>query len=308
LFYLYLQRDIGLIRHVLSGAQGIFATYQPCELATDFDFLDDLAKHAKPLALPPEDTRANVDEHRQLLDRHETESDRDDAALMSATEDVVYSETLNAVTRLNIGLKTLRILGQVLRNFPGSLTATMKLDLLDGCYRLGLRALSAIVILGSDNLEEIRSYYAAIIRDRRAVSSAQELRQLTDALLLALYRGCVFGIIKRVSNSVGLDQLRESYRELAQSQAGATSFQAIDVAIKLDHFAGLPEKEIKALARVLHSRLFAFGVLQDLVWARLYQLPTPYDARQRVAALVNLQGSDVQLLDNPSKRLPSQKA
>ncbi|MBL7077933.1 MAG: hypothetical protein ISS31_10720, partial [Kiritimatiellae bacterium] len=67
--------------------------------------------------------------------------------------------------RLNAALKTLQIMGQILRNFPGSMEGDLKHDIGLACCRLGLRTLSAGFDLVRLNKDEILETFVEVIRE-----------------------------------------------------------------------------------------------------------------------------------------------
>lgn len=50
-------------------------------------------------------------------------------------------------------------------------------------------------------------------------------------------------MVKAISTAVGIDQLRETYKEVMASSKGM-GFSLVDVAIKLDYYRPIPESDI----------------------------------------------------------------
>ena len=190
---------------------------------------------------------------------------------MQSSDTIVYRDDLDDIIKVAIALKNLRIMGQILRNFPGVLKGGPKRELAEECYFLGLRALKRFLVMASERLSQVRLQFAEIIRERRAIESESELMKAADQALIWLTRGACFGIIKRISSSLGLEELELTYREV-RDQYGEhnLSVRLIDVAIKLDHFKECPDHELAELKRALANDSFAFTILRDFVADYLY--------------------------------------
>jgi hypothetical protein len=160
-------------------------------------------------------------------------------------KNVTYSESLADIIKLNISFKTLQLMGQILRNFPGSLDKDVKLRLTRSCYLLGLRSFRAIMGIAETNLEDFRQCGAEIIKEYKPIVSSEELVRSADEAILWLTPRCAFAVMKRISYSVGLEILAETYKRLRESAEVPVAFGLIDLAVKLDHFKAFPQDEVE---------------------------------------------------------------
>ena len=113
-FYLYLSKDTAIIEHILANAKKIYSAYRPCNLTTDLDNLNNLSTSPpEPLTIAPV-TDQNWHDARRTLDAAE------EAQQPQQSEKLEYDESLNDLIKVTIAFKTIHILGQVLRNFPGT--------------------------------------------------------------------------------------------------------------------------------------------------------------------------------------------
>ena len=163
------------------------------------------------------------------------------------TEKIKYDPSLNDIIKLNIGFKTLQLLGQVVRDSPTSLKADIKLQTTKAVYLLGLRILRAVLAIAKENLDETRKLLAAILLEHRKFDTPIDLAKATDAALTNITRYCCYGIIKKISYAVGLKDLEQTYRAVLKDLSGLTSVRLIDLSIQLDHFEAYPEETILSL-------------------------------------------------------------
>jgi len=299
-FYLALTQDLGVVERVLRNAEEIYATSTACDFDKDVEFLNQLFKgQLEPLTLELP-SRAAREAYREKLDG---EAERDEAAeFINAEEDVRYKEELDEIVKLNIAFKTLHILGQFVRNFPGSLEAGLKKEIVEACYRLGLRTLGALLRQTRFNVDDMRSYFRELVKDRRSFLSDAEVYRAGDEAVLALTRACSFGVLKKVSNAVGLEELALTYAAVLDEQE-TVSTRLIDLSIKLDHFAAPPEAEIYELSKDVRRSHFTTVVLRDLVKQHLMIFPVAQQLRQRLLSWLDMRRPLPEVASNPSRKL-----
>lgn len=297
-FYLLLTQDIAIVEHVLANAKCIYSSFEPCDFDLDVAFLDDLLKGSleKPVGLlegsadERDRARARVDEEAALVPNAESD------------EEVAYREDLDELIKINIALKTLQILGQFVRNFPGSLSADLKRRIVEECYFLGLRSLNAVLKTAEGGLDDLRRYFAELARERGALYSHSEAQRVGDQGVLWLTRGCAFGIVKRISNAVGIEELERTYGAVISGRK-ELSVRVIDVSVKLDHFAEVPMVELHDLKREASRSYFTTAIVRDLVRYYMAIFPVPSKPRQKLLAWLGVSGP--QRPYNPNRRLKS---
>jgi hypothetical protein len=304
IFFVYLTKDPELIDRLVGNAKRIYDEYEPCDLETHVDFINQMYKEAPKLTLPDSDTRENRESYRRRLDEVHDDDDVTPTQYESHDPEILtYDKGLSDLVKINIAFKTLQIVGQILRNFPGSLRSETKIEIALESYRLGLRTLRAILGLAESTLQDLRIYFSRLIKEQRAIETPLELAQKTDQFLIWLTVGAAFGIIKRISHSVGLKQLSETYRQVLDLEGAQTAISLIDLSIKLDHFAELPEDSIKHLHAKLGRNAFSYTVLRDLVADYFYLFPTDVRVKQRVGQMLGIEASSPKLLGNPEKKV-----
>ena len=267
-FYLYLTKDLEVIDWVLDVARQVYSNHRPCDFSTDVRFVNTLYIKQEKLRLPSGDPA----EHRER-----ERARRDDLAENAAAEEegaeareLAYSEEFDDLLKVNFSFKALHVMGQVLRNFPGSLRAQVKADLATESYLLGLRTLKAILGIAEDNVEELRAYFAKFLQENERVTAASELGKAADEAVIWATLNCAFGMTKRISSAVGLYELRGTFADVMERLGGTLAVRMVDAAVKLDHFPGMPVEEIGSLEKDTRNNHFTRRILGDLVINHMY--------------------------------------
>jgi len=304
LILVYLTKDYDLIRRIVEQSDRIYANVPTCDLDESVAFLNDLNPQIEPIALPGSDFDTNREEYRARIDATENvDEEVDDIALVVDKERIVgYSEDLDELSKLIFAMKSLDLMGQILRNFPGSLYGDMKLQLAESCYRLGLRTLEAFMTLARENLAAFQVYYTKVLKERRPSTSKGDPKRAAKDMLLWLTGGASFSVIKRVSTAVGHEDLSEIYAEVVQQLDGTNAVQLIDLSVKLDHFSGVPHTQINKLAKNLRKNPFAYSVERDLINHFLYLFPVAQSDLQKLKDKFAIDVPQSRLLLNDAKR------
>ncbi len=300
IFYVYLTKDRALIEHLLANANRIYREHQPCDLSSHVDFVNRLGADGRSLVLPG----TNVEENREEALRRRDEAEEEIQTVEEKhAEAIKYEDGLDEVIKIHIALKNLRILGQILRNFPGALRADLKVDLALASYQLGLRALRAILLSAEHNIDELRTFIARVIQEKRVLEDPEDLAHETDKVLLSLTRDVAFGIVKRISQAVGLEELEETYRETLDRAGAPLPVKIIDYAIKLDHFARFPRAELERITGDLRKNPFTLRLVRDLTADYMYLFPVDFRERQYIGDTLKIQVNIPNVLGSASKRL-----
>lgn len=300
IFYVYLTKDEDLIRKIVTQSQKLFEDSKPCDLDKDVEFLNKLYAHRPPpLELECGDPAA----HREALNRQideASEAEDQNAAGQKTLEDEEQRK-FQSILQFSIAFKTLQLLGQILRNFTGSLPGPLKLEITRECYALGMRTLNGLLSIPATNLESVRQYLGTLIAERSGVTDKQTLANKTDMAIVTLGIGAAFGSIKRISYAVGHSDLSNTYaRVLEQDKSLAT--RAIDATIKLDHFDHIPERELKRLSEDVEKNHFTYSVMRDVVADYIFLYNVDFPKMQRLGSQWDIKVSAPKYLLNRSKK------
>ena len=210
---------------------------------------------------------------------------------------------VDPIVRLNAAVKTVRILGQILKNFPGSLDAETKLNILRACSVLGLRCLSAILHPLRGNEKAILREIMEIVRAHHPRLEDQELARRVSETLVGLARLASFGIIKGISFAVGSPELQTTYNRLLE-ETFTPATRLLHTSLALDHCdRSFPINEVKALSSELAKNSLALSVLRYLAVQHFYLFPVSYKTKQAVCDALGIAYGRIQGLDSRRKMI-----
>jgi len=302
IFYVFLTKDRKLINHIISNARQIFNESPEFDFDSQIQFLNRIIGPPVQVSLPA----SRPDENQQAYDQRRDEAGEEiEPNGDPGVGDVLYSSNIPFEQKLIIGIRYLTLMGQILRNFPGSLKADTKLDLAFESYSLGLRVLATIFILSQRDSEMLTRDIARILRDRMAFSGTErELMDRAELIVVEMLRNVTYGLLKRISHAVGLSELEDTYIEVAELRDNNLADKFVHLSIHLDHFEHFPKREIENVKAEVHGNNFSFQTLQDLVLNHLYLFPRDYSIQQWSGSTLNvkvntpsIRGSEKKLLN-----------
>jgi len=278
MFLTYFLRDDRVVSHVLERARNLYGDVEPCDMEIHVAFLNELEVEELVLLLPESTPEENGRALREELDRRDLE--RHETAPTTREEREQAAEEINEVLRINKSMKTIEILGQVLRNFPGSTLGERKREIAEQCYHLALRTMRRLLDLLNQNVTKIVEDFTRALEDQKGLPyhAAHEKAKYG---IYALAEMLSFGLIWKTADSVGLQKLGLTFDALVEGTP-SVGISLIDLAVRLEHFASFPESKVDKLIKRTKDVPFARGVLKRLVHRHFYLIKRPEDLRQSV--------------------------
>ncbi len=286
MFLVYFTKDTRVMSRLIDRADRIFATNPICRLEEDVTFLGEMITEGREIKLPES---VDIETEREKRRKARDEADRIES--QSANEDAShpYSDELSIADKLRLGIQHLEILGQIVRNFPGSLPGDQKVLIIDSAYRLGMRILTALMDVIKEALlhsrTRLRQQQETVLPSEKL--GVKEKSDEFDEALKALGEVSSFALVKKVSNSIGLADLEDAYTEAFDLVGNSLATRLVNLSIRLDHVSGFPEDVVTRIKRDCEKNAAAFRTLQFLVIEHIYIFGLDYKIKQRVSHLLS---------------------
>jgi len=292
MFLVHFDRDGRVVERMLKKARGLYADAAKCDLAEDVARLSAMSDAPVDLLLPARSPDENRERVLAARDSVAVASPRDEAA-----EEQESTDDLNDIVRVNAALKTIEILGQVARSFPGSTHRSRKREIVGECYALGLRAMKAFIGLILENREDIFRDLTKHLREKGI--SEGEVGGRAAQFIYWLAEAWVLIFVLKTVQAVGLDTLWQTYDELV-SEDPSLGVALIDLGVRLEHFSGFPENAVEDLIARTAKYPFTRGILARLAYRHFYLRRTDFRIRDRLASKLRIR-SDMPALQLQEK-------
>ena len=302
LFLTHLSKDPFIINSILARSRSVFNDCQPLECGEDVAFLNELYAQVPKTILVEKDAKQNREaalrKADELEERKPEEQDNNTVAREKSPDS--QDAVMEALNEFMTALKLLQILGQIVKNFPGSLKGTTKLEVVDECYKLGMRCLGGVFESIKGNAPQlIEMIVERVNKLYPRTSDEEELRKGVKSFLYSMTEGTTFGIIKQISQAVGATDLAETYHQVLENN-GTNSVALIDMSIKLDHFS-FPAREVPKVYERIKSSIFCRSLLRSLVVNHFYLFATKTSVKQAICSQLDISYQGVRALESSTK-------
>lgn len=300
LFLAHLARHPAVLSNMVASADELFADAPVADLsAHSFSFLGELTSIVEGLAfeerpnhLAREQTYRKLDE----IDLQEPspEATRGPTPARGEEPDASSEDLKETYRRYSVGFKTLQILGQIAKNFPGTLKADEKHRILVSCHRLGLRLLGSFLEGISREKDQFVADLADLVRREEPHLAASVLEKKVSRSLHGLLHMLGLVAVRATAQSVGAFELTKANdRVLKEIDTDAVAL--VHLATGLDQAAlPFPIEEIQQLSERLRDNVFAADILKSIVVNHFYLFEEQREVRQRVCELLGIPYKNLQ--------------
>lgn len=258
LFMCHFKMDIFVLSEIITNAKSVLYDIEFMKLEDDVVLINTLTNKENVLFIKKEDSDA--EKNREEI--YEAQDELESKAIIEESEfEVVDNGELSPVMELNKGIKLIDILGQIARNYEGSLKTDKKYEVVYEGFTLGLRILNFLVKFVFDNKEKLID----LIGNNIEYVGIDERNEMVYSFINFLSLSFIF----KISDSFGKEELSNTYKDILKNN-NCISFNLIDVSAKLEKFSGFPEREILSLFDKINNNNLALSVLRNLVIRHFY--------------------------------------
>ena len=264
-FLAHLTTSHVVVEEMTTRAAELFADAPETDLVKDVGAINGLYDKVQALILPHGDPQ----QHQLALKEHQDDRRAELASKAKPNREVrlrppeddraARDKTFAKVMEIVTAMRTIEILGQVLRNEATVRKVSAMLEITGQVFRLGRRLLGFIFSLPSEqNLEKMICNLEEHYRHRMPKAKADVLVNEVSRHLFNVYTFAAFGVVKHVAAAVGERNLREVFRQLVAADPNLAN-RVYKLAIDLESLSSLPLQDVEALNNELTGAKRAKG-------------------------------------------------
>lgn len=288
IFICHLSKNPFIIDQLLTKSKEILNDVAPYNFENHMEFILSMYEQIEVVRESIDDPEAN---RRKML-KQKDENARKDTNGNNYAEfddnDDEDADQISEIILINKAFKTIEILGQIVKNAPGSLLGHTKFDVISECYSLSMRLVNTFLTKLNDEIVDF--VYRQIPEDD------EQFKKKIKKLILAMTEYVCVGIIRKVSESLGNSRLSTSYKEVLECNP-TTSIALLDLSVKLDCLGSFPRKETLELAAKLETNLFSKSILIQLVYNHFYLYPCDPKVKQHICERLKIDYKQRTLLE-----------
>jgi hypothetical protein len=294
IFVTYHTKDQRVLDHILSFAEGIFSAEKAATLeAADTEHFEDVLKSIPELAMEirsAEDVESqrklSLDQKDKLVSQLDSGADDDDDELIET----------HTFADINKSAKAVEIIGQILRNRHASLKIDQLTSLSQASFLTGLRFLSFYFKITRSLKSEIVDEISRIIQQQSSMTDGE----VTDQARKLFFHFCYamsFSVIKKISFSVGNDQLIQIFKNIAD-EIDTPAVHLISMSIQLEFTKKINRDYILEVKRKMDRGSISYRLMQEVILQHLYLHNIDYSDRQWLSAKLDIPMKNQRVVQN----------
>ncbi len=293
LFLTYHVNDPWVVEQVSSVLSNCFKKFESIQLNGDVSYINELVEGVTEQYLQLENV--SVDENQSDIRKFRDEQD----ALEDESEEAEY-EGLDIIKEFHLSLKTAEILGQIVKNYYGSLERPMKKELIKEVFEAPLRFLRFIFELMHEDSEAFVSELEAIITKKNPEIVALNKRIIARNLAFNLIGQVCTGMIFKSAANISSDKLEDDIIDLLNDN-NSPAYELLAIGTKFTSPKNLPLDKIRRLAKDLKSNPLAFGILQSMGAIHIHQFHLKNEDRQKLCQFLGIDIESSQVIEYRTK-------
>ena len=263
---------------------------EPVTLKRDdkyYTLLNELCESLKKEIVAPEE-KIDPEKERENMLRKMDERDK------YLSKDKVNPNALPVeIQNMNKALRSIEVVGQIVKNRQGSLPKTDIKAMVMQMYETAFRTISYFgTIVETDKAQVIDD----IIKNKKEGISNDEIKKKLDAFFeITSLNFCLF-VFSKMINSVGTKELRAIFTQVAE-EIGSPAAKLVSFSI-ISCFSKIAIPELKDLVEELNDNPVAMSIIRARVRSYLYNNHVTFSDRQKIIQAVSLNPRDSQITTN----------
>ena len=309
MFLTHHSRDESILDKVVTQTKKLFITSNPTRMEMDAEFVNKIID--KLPSLPVIYEKKN---HLDYRIRHEEEKDRIEDGQSNSLDSVLNNEEVDGVEAdklereksviesndfirdTNLTFKSLEILGQLSRNYYGSLKVNQKKRLLEEAVKAPLRTLDYFFTLLEGNsdaaLDLVENKIIEKFGGKISSYDMDEVKQTARRLFFEMIVGLSYFFISKISSSIGSANLQKVIDDICD-EMGSNSGHLIKLASLLELGTAISTDELKRFVSEMKNNHLSDRLLKSIVVNYLYMFERSDSETKQICHVVGINYSVV---------------
>jgi len=292
MFLTHHSKDQFILDLITDQAKLLFSNFEPATIDLDTDFINSIVAKLPEVSFVKKDRlefRREVEESKdnnKIDEEHlSNESNGNDPQ-----ERKQIHNGIDLNMELNLTVKSLELLGQLSRNYYGSLKIIQKELLLEEAINAPLRSLNFLLSSTRDEPEKTIDVLELKINEALAGiknNSSVDIRSIARKVLFKMLFTVTYSIVSKIASSIGSSHLQPVIDKVCNNK-NSDAGKLIRLASMLEVGQAVSIDELNRLNSSLSNNSLSNLVVKALVVNYLYMFERPESQVQKICAAVNI--------------------
>lgn len=305
LFLSHLSKDNFILESVISVANEILEDIPPLRMDDDIKELNELMTQLPTLVFKNTSTRENREQYNEIKDldevenKHYMEENLDHDLSMIEEEKNSEEDTLlekdNVIIEIDKAHRISEVIGQILKNYSGSILGTIKQNLLNSAYDVSLRAGNMLINIINTEKDELVSFISERIKEDELIeeNNQKEVEAAAKQMVFLFVEMISFSIVQKSIKDTGTSALKITYETISEKDISPVRKLIISGSYLETMHVNPSRGYIHDVFTEMDKNLIVKSVLQRMVAKYMYLFELPQNERQQIANKFNMRYSSV---------------
>lgn len=314
MFLTHLSKDEFILESVVNYANSLLLDEAELIMEQDINELNELITELPSLVFEKSSTRENRKQYNEIRDSNNENEDHfiqvNDSSKEAEEEDESLYVKSGYAIEADKANELSAVIGQILKNYSGSIIKDVKYNLLDSAYGLSLRTGTRVINSLKNERESLISFITERISEKvdniKEVGRA-EIELSAKKFVFYFVEIICYAIISKSVFDTGTQSLQLTYENLMQDEMSVAR-KLIVSGSYLENTRHNPSTgDTKKLYDELKNNNLARGVLRQFILKDLFLTERPYNEIQQISRVFNFEYSNVLLAKEKQKKLNNKK-
>ncbi len=289
IFLTHHTKDQWVLDEIQLTLMELFQEQKPSSLdSATLEFMNEFIKEIPTLIIE----KRKIKDERESHDKRMDEIEEHKQIREDYIDDLQPSDTL---AQINKTFRGIEIAGQIVRNRHASLKRPDLYSLVHEGMNTGLRFLDYFLGIANKSKHEVIKIIENILQENPALTNQQIEKEAKSAFLFLTY-GVIFGVIRKISTSMGSSEAEAIYKEI-EKDFNTNSINLINQAIDLHFHKNLDFRNIELLNDKFSSNPTCARILREIIIQHIYMFPVNYQDKQRISSTLKISMDTQRILD-----------
>lgn len=304
LFLTHFSKNPFVVQQIINKALSLLPNEKMYNCKEDEHKLNELINDVPKIELPEKiDVRSNKMRRAKLRDEFDLEekqavNDVSSKEISTNTNELATNPTHH---QINEAIKIIELMGQLLRNFYGSMEKDQKNSVAKTTFELCFKIINALfseLFKNTDNFIETLTaiIYKEIIdnngEEKIDEKEASIIRDQIRKYIYAIHGGTLYSIVRKTALAIGDSELDTTYENILNDNSeNHISFSLLKAKIEFEHYKEPNINKLSDLYKKVQGNKLITQTIQIMTKEYVYMYETNYDYRQKLLSAVNMKST-----------------
>lgn len=297
IFLCHLSKNSRIIHSIISNAVTIFDDIQACTFTTQQNQIKKIESYVEEILANKQIISGDLDERKiQYLKQQDYNEENKVENPLKNYDDITEDPNINQMLQINNAFRTMEVMGQILKNYPGTIKGNFKTPLLTNTYHLGMRTLTVALDMIEQNVESIIEFVTQeLTKQLESVDRTSILKEARNRIAGLIY-AISYGMLRKVSFCVSHELLLTSIEKVDDTDV---SYKLVYQSVLLNNLGRLQSAQVIKLFDTLmdEKNKFSASMLRKMVTDHFYLFgSSDHSTRQKLCNKMDITFEAAQML------------